>query len=426
MYRPVLLATYAITQYLHPASDLDPSIFRIINIIIHMANVGIVMCFVSITCRQRWVGIGAGAIFALQPVNSEIVNYISSRSESLCTLFLLSSLTLYAVATRIERWRFSLYLASVVAFAAALGSKSIAITLIAVLPLLEWSTKPSSCASWLRRTMQRNWPYWIVGSGYLIVARNQLENALVKAPVRDVSEQVFTQLKAAVFYSKLLAMPTELNVEHQFSVATTGLSLAASTAIFACLSFVFVAVRLYSLPRKWMFWLAWPVVTSAPVVLVPLHVLVNEHRMYLPMVAFGAFLSALFVRLFSRDRRAAVITATCLLIVYSLLVIERNVVWQNSKSLWTDALRKAPFMPRPHIFVGDVHKEEGRHESALKEYRTAAAVSPQLLSNLDRVVIYNNMGATLLAMGRFNEAIEHYQKALSVDPTYEKALASLA
>ena len=220
-------------------------------------------------------------------------------------------------------------------------------------------------------------------------------------------------------------MPTELNVEHQFSVATTGLSLAASTAIFACLSFVFVAVRLYSLPRKWMFWLAWPVVTSAPVVLVPLHVLVNEHRMYLPMVAFGAFLSALFVRLFSRDRRAAVITATCLLIVYSLLVIERNVVWQNSKSLWTDALRKAPFMPRPHIFVGDVHKEEGRHESALKEYRTAAAVSPQLLSNLDRVVIYNNMGATLLAMGRFNEAIEHYQKALSVDPTYEKALASL-
>ena len=99
MYRPVLLATYAITQYLHPASDLDPSIFRIINIIIHMANVGIVMCFVSITCRQRWVGIGAGAIFALQPVNSEIVNYISSRSESLCTLFLLSSLTLYAVAT---------------------------------------------------------------------------------------------------------------------------------------------------------------------------------------------------------------------------------------------------------------------------------------------------------------------------------------
>ena len=36
------------------------------------------------------------------------------------------------------------------------------------------------------------------------------------------------------------------------------------------------------------------------------------------------------------------------------------------------------------------------------------------------------MGATYLAMGRFEEAIQQYQTALSIDPAYGKALASLA
>jgi tetratricopeptide (TPR) repeat protein len=426
MYRPVLLTTYAVSQYLDPAIDPDPRVFRIINVVIHIAAVGIVIGLVSITCRHRWVGLGAGAIFAFHPVNSEVINYISSRSESLCALFFLASLTLYAIAMRAVRRQASLFSASVVAFAIALGAKSMAITLIPLLPLLEWShISATTSRKWASRILRRNWPFWIIGGGYLIVVRDQVETALVGAPVRGMGDQVFTQLKAAIYYLKLLAMPTALNVEHQFWAETDGVSLASYAALVACASFAFASIRLFALPRIWSFWLAWPVFICSPFFVVPLHVLVNEHRLYLPAVAFGACISVLLVRFYSRNRRVAVVASGCLLIVYSLLVIDRNVVWRDSASLWADSLQKSPFMPRPHIFVGDSHKEKGQHERALMEYRTAIEVNPPMLSNLDKVVIYNNMGATFLAMGHFGDAIEHYQKALDLDPTYEKAQLSL-
>jgi len=114
-----------------------------------------------------------------------------------------------------------------------------------------------------------------------------------------------------------------------------------------------------------------------------------------------------------------------LLLIYGVLDYQRTEVWKTPQTLWQDSLEKSPLMPRPHIYMGDNSKILGEHELALQEYRKALEVYPQILSAGDRLVIHNNMGATYLAMGRFVEAIDAYQRALQVDSTYVKARESL-
>jgi tetratricopeptide (TPR) repeat protein len=82
-------------------------------------------------------------------------------------------------------------------------------------------------------------------------------------------------------------------------------------------------------------------------------------------------------------------------------------------------------MPRPHLYMGNVHRQAGQNQRALYSYAKALTVHPEVLSGGDLVSIYNNMGATYLAMGRFDEAVAAYEKTLAIDPEYEEARAAL-
>jgi Flp pilus assembly protein TadD len=78
-------------------------------------------------------------------------------------------------------------------------------------------------------------------------------------------------------------------------------------------------------------------------------------------------------------------------------------------------------MPRPHIYLADIAKEAGQREEALRGYRRALTVYPEVLSDPERVVIHNNMGATHLAAGEYLRAVEEYQQALQLDSSYALA-----
>ena len=93
-----------------------------------------------------------------------------------------------------------------------------------------------------------------------------------------------------------------------------------------------------------------------------------------------------------------------LLVLAGNLSLQRSQVWRTPATLWTDALAKAPLMPRPHIYMGDVYKGQGRHQEALDSYQRALAVNPKILSGGDLLAINNNTGSVYLAMGLIQQA----------------------
>ena len=423
MYRPLVLVTYAVN---YAISEYRVWSYHLFNLLVHLLNTVLVYALIREKAGRNAGAFWGAFIFALHPIFSEPVNYISSRSESLCALFFLSSFLAYIKVgpqgSRLWAWR----TISLLAFVAALLTKSVGIVLPLVLLLYDSLLAPRSIKSYgLKEIVERHGPYWAVALAYFIGMSQFVATALVESPVRSLKVQLLTQVKALCYYAKLMWVPHGLNVEHQFALGETLASGSVLAALFFLLSAGAMLVWKGGHWRWGAFWCLWALSILLPTLVVPLNVMVNEHRLYLPAVAFAVLLGHVLGQWTERKKRVGVIIGVIWLALYALLAYQRTQIWRDEETLWSDARAKAPFMPRPHLYLGDHYKRSGDPARALEEYYRSLSIYPRALSPSDRLVAYNNIGATYLAMGRNPDAIAAYEKALAIDSTYAKSRDSL-
>jgi tetratricopeptide (TPR) repeat protein len=415
MYRPLLLLSfafnYAIGQY-------DPLSYHLVNIALHIVNALLVWRLAWALGAREGPALAAGLLFVVHPVLTEPVNYISSRSSLLVTLFVI--LAFMQLVRRRPSWKVAL------AYGAALLCKSSAIAFPAL--VLAWLWTRSEMARWRILLLPV-----ALSVGYVIATRAIVGKALLE-PVRDYLSHFSTQCKALVFYVYTAIMPVSLSVEPQFAVSPHP---GQGGVLWALLVLVSLAMVVLMQRRKGLatFALAWFFLALLPPSLVPLNVLVNEHRLYMPMVGVALLLA-------SAPLRAVAMTYVGwgALLLALLLCVERNRDWQSPERLWSDAVEKGPHMPRPlvnlsqvlletgrveesiaasrralnlrpdleraHYNLGTAYMQQNLYELAEAHLRRALDISPQLLP------AYNNLGNIYVEQGRFDAALEQYRLAL--------------
>lgn len=423
MYRPLVLTSYALNYAL---GGYEVRGYHWFNLLIHIANSLLVVTLVRTLNGNFSQACLAGWIFGLHPVNSEVVNYISSRSEAICAFFFLTSFwTFIKSGSRCERsWGW--YSISLLAFVCALLSKSVGITLLGIILLFELNrSRKGKGFRALLPAFFSHWPFFAIGFAYLLGVQGFLRTAVVDEPVRGFTVQLSTQLKALAYYLKLLWFPHGLNVEHQFVLANGFFDLVTLSVFALMLSVGFFLACKRGYRESTFFWMGWSFLVLLPVLVIPLNVLVNEHRLYIPSVALAVVLGGMSSRLIARYGSKGLFVCLLGIGIFGGMSVQRTQAWASEETLWSDALAKAPMMPRPHLYVGNILKESGQYESALHQYDAAFRVYPEALSGGDLLAIFNNQGATYLAMGRNTEAIACYRRALSLDSTYTKARESL-
>ena len=88
-YRPLNRATYLFD---YRVAGMNPAWYHGVNILIHLGNV-ILLYLLSIRLLRNWyAALVAALLFAVHPVNSEAVNFISARNTLLALFFSLASL----------------------------------------------------------------------------------------------------------------------------------------------------------------------------------------------------------------------------------------------------------------------------------------------------------------------------------------------
>ena len=396
MYRPLLLTTYAINYTLGAYEVWG---YHLVNLALHLANAWLVWLL-----GRRLVGRGAWLaclFFLCHPVVSEPVNYISSRSALLSTFFYLWGLW-WVVRGAEEGANLKTKLWVLLCFAAGLASKEIAFTfplaaalyLVLLAPRRTWSllTGPA-----------------VLSVLYLLGTRAILGKA-VGEPVRSLGSQWATQLKAAVFYGWTLIEPVRLSVEPQFSVAHGWGDGPVVLALLLLVSVGLVLVRGQS--RLALFCVGWAALALLPSSLVPLNVLVNENRLYLPLAALALGLGELSRWL----GRAWLLT----LLPLVLLCLVRNQAWRDEISLWADAAAKGPLMARPRVNLGKAYLAAGQYDQAIAASRRALELNPEL----DRA--HYNIGTAYLQQDRLEEATASYRRALEIRPDLIEAHNNLA
>ena len=360
MYRPLLVTTYALN---YAFGEYGVRGYHAVNVAIHLTNALLVWWLTGLLGARAPARLLAGLLFAVHPVCSEPVNYISSRSESLAAMFYLTGV---AVFLRGQRGPWIWRLGVPLCLGAGLLTKSSVITLPAVLLALDYllisrvgshGTGRSDWRTLWRRIPAHHLPGWLVVAAYLaIVTGNRWLTRSLSQEVRSWWEQFLTQSKAVGYYLHLLVVPTRLSVEPQFLEQG---EWTVRVALPLLLGISLAAGALWLWRRRLhqaLFLLAWTALHMLPTTGVPLNVLVNERRAYVPAaiacIAAGLLLARGLRRLPARP--ALLVAAT---IVLGALSVQRNQAWANDFTLWGDAVRKAPLMARTHLYLGNAHKD---------------------------------------------------------------------
>lgn len=390
MYRPLVLLSLALN---YAWTGYETHSYHWFNLGIHALCSLLVWGVLLRLGRTPWMALLGGLFFALHPLCAEPVNYISSRSELMAGLGCLGALWFYMGSVQEASRRF--YILSLMCFTLGLLSKSIAIT--ALLWPAVWDWQRSKSFRWTAYL-----PYGAIASLYLWGVRQFIERAVFSEPVRTMGEQVATQLKGLVYYAYLLWAPFSLSVDHAFYTSTLGDPLVVLAALFLS-----SALGILLVWRGELLGLAVGIGALLPTLIVPLNVLVNEHRLYLPVAGFVFAVTS--ISGLGRIRGTGW-GATLLLLGLAGLVVQRNEVWRDEVSLWSDAHEKNPRAVRPLMYMGNAERARGSIDRAVKAYAKALEVEP------DNAAVRAGMGNAMMDLGRVDLAITAFRKALADQP----------
>lgn len=406
MYRPLVITTVAFN---YAISGNNVQSYHVINILLHILCCFSVLGVLLKLDRLPSVALFGAIIFAVHPVCTEPVNYISSRSELLSALFVLSSFYCYQVYKIAKKDKY-LYL-SLICFSFGLLSKSIAITTIPLLVMYELYRHGNFRNLITKDVFKSLIPFGIVSVGYLMIVNEFVQKALVGDPVRSFSEQLGTQSKAIIYYAKLLGFPKGLSVHHQFFESSWDVTVLCS--VLAIVSVTGVVFMIRQIDRTVLLGFGWVVVALSPTIVVPLHIMVNDHRMYLPLVGAIIFMSSF--RFHATKNQKAIVLL--LISALGVLVVQRNEIWTDEYTLWTDVANKSPtpLVPVAYVHLGNYAKEHGALKESIEYFQKAIDIAPE------HVAARNNMANVYQQLDEDDKARSVYEKLLEDKPNLAEA-----
>ncbi len=439
-YRPVFYIVY-MAEYL--VFGLRPWAWHLVNVLLHSMNAlalyFLVYLFLDKDNDSQCAGasrklprLGAAAIaaliFALHPVNSEVVAWVGAIPELVYTLMVLSAFILYILAERTKKKEAALLyrLCSVAAFSTALLSKETAMALIIIIPLYEFSRLGLQC---LRR--------WRIYLSYLIPAvlymtmRTYALGGMTQMSLMKMSfyEGLINVPPLVARYLGKLLMPVGLSIIYSFEPVHSALSFMFIIGLLASTAFGLLICYMYLKGmKKESFFLIWILIPLLPVLYMPILSVGGfaDRYLYLSTAGSAALIGLLIFRIYKdkagdnrgRYRPLIIAAIVIILLLYSAGSIKRTFVWRNDYSLWSDTVLKSPKSPNAlYNLAWVLHKRGGTEnlDRALKLYEEAIKVKP------DKEDAHYNIALIYDKRGEYGKAVEHYMASLRLRPSSSTA-----
>jgi hypothetical protein len=367
--RPVVCLSLAVNYSL---GGLNPVGYHLFNIATHIACA---LLLYALLCRtpgvpSRWFAGAAALVWAMHPLQTESVTYVTQRTETLMSMFLL--LMLYAMTHRGWRWR----VVAVAACALGMGCKEIMVVAPLLAMLYGWMFLPREKG---RRSLY---------AGLLatwIILPLELMNADLDSKSGYGIKYVYwfdylkTQAGVIVHYLCLTFWPRGQAIDYFDWPLVKNIAPAIAPGLFIVFLILASAAACY---RRWWpgFLGAWFFLILSPTssVLPNFTEIAAERRMYLPLAAVVVLTLAFLWKL---PRRGVVVAL--LATVLGGLTIARNQTYRSAVAVWSDAVAKRPENPRAHVFLGQAYADAKDWNNAWAEDDAALRLSPDLTMALD-------------------------------------------
>lgn len=428
-YRPLQMVTYRLTAAWF---GFDPFSFHLLSMLFAIAGALAAFYVLLKLTPNTGLAFAATALFALHPMHSEAVDWISALSELGCAAFFLLAFGLFLSArekpdTADRRSYFLFVSLSLVSFAAALFWKETAVVLPLLIAIYVLCTEKSPVRDRLRSAAKLSVPYWGVLLAYIALRFRVL--GFVTTSQRNWTltpvQAVITALTLVMRYWWKLIIPIPLNAYYVFSPVR---SLASAQALGAILFFVILCAAVwFALRRSALaaFAAIWVFVTLLPVM--NTYALgrnaFTERYLYLP--ALGVCLLMVLIchwalqRLDPQRRKPVSIAALVLvLIAFTVEITYRNPDWKDNATLFRKTLISSPQAPFVHYMVAVTETDDPSSAESHYEQAIALAQSETPPDRLDAAMSYEGLASSYADRGQFDQALGTMAKLRRLDPTY--------
>ncbi len=403
-YLPLTFGSFAIEHFFF---GFDAKYFHLNNLILHIAN-SVLVYFLAIKLSNKkfFVALLSSLLFAIHPLHVESVTWISERKDVLSALFTLFSLLFYI--RYLEKKGSASYHMSLVSFVMALMAKFMAVTTPFLLFLCDWVLNKKS------KTKDKI-PYFTISAVFTLIHLGY-HHSLSKFQDTSVFTGIKTGLDSITFYLSRSLIPTRLSVFYEYGATQLG----ANDYIFAILILALLTMAYnfkFGSRQVLLFGAAFFILTIAPVLkIIPFNnnAPYADRFFYFPSIGIFLIFTSIADYLLSKGKNIQMFTAAAIgitLTAFSFLTYQRNEVWKNSETLWTDSLKNYPNSSTAHGNLGVYYFDLGKYDKALPEYIKALEINPNYAE------AHHNMGSIYLQNKMFDEAEKSYLRSCEIEPT---------
>lgn len=404
-YRPLIILSLAIDYKIW---HLNPFGYHLTNVIWNVLVCISIFYFVEKLFGNIFISFNSALLFALHPVHTESVTWISGRTDIIASFFYFSSICLYINFLTKPRYKPIFYLLSTLSFILALFSKEISVTLPIILILYEYSFQNKKFK--LKFIFKKTAPFFILLFAYLYFRFFYLNIKLIPAPSTQFSKFViiinFLTIALPYYISKLI-LPLSLSAY----IKTNIINPDIFNILFAFIIIVFTIYIIYKSNKsnKKILFLLLFFICNILFVSNIIPILINEEIefsiatrylylcsfSYCTIIIFGLFQ---FSEKYKNSIKTINIFLLLLYLAFIILTIIENHKWKNEEILFKTELSKTPESLLINNNLGNYYYDIQNFKETKKYLEKA-----YLLKSND-LVLYNNLSRLYYDEAEYDKA----------------------
>lgn len=426
LYIPLTFLSYQIDYQI---GGQAATVYHTTNIIFHTLNAILVMWFTYLLIKKKWIALLCGFLFAIHPLHTEAVEWVSARKDLLSTFFFLWSIIGY-LYWRDRGWNKFLF-ASLAAFTLGLLSKVMIITLPVILLLLDYL---EGRQLWKWEVLKEKIPYFGLSVLFGLIGIFGKTGVIQSS---TLSAKILMACKSAVFYLQQIVWPTSFSLLYPYTK-----TIVITSPDFFIPILVIIALSIFAwYSRRWgrtvVFGFLFYIITVAPTFLnfakggeMDVY-FASDRYAYIPSIGIFLVIAWLLYHmtdLFSyssdheeseiKNQKSTIvfgIMTTIIVCICVLLSYKQSLVWANTETLFENVLAQYPDSSHvAHNNLGNVYRLRGDFQKAVSEYEQAIAIRPHAKT-------LSNLGVVYRRLAQYDQAFKTYEEALKIDPVSKEA-----
>ena len=391
--------------------------FHTFNLLLHLGTTVLVYFFILILTKNERLSTLTSLLFALHPIHTEAVSWISGGGYVLYSFLLLLSFLFFHLYLEPERNKTYLVF-SLIFYVLSISSGIWAVPLLSLFFFYE---------VYLRQK-KPSWLFYVVlvlfaAFGFYINWKAGAVTGKIEAgaSVGGTRNWTVTAPHSLVQYFYLLLWPLNLTIYHEgLKVSQNYVWLSRTAALLTIL--ITPPILFWRKKKVALFFLLF-FLASISLSLSPVKIgwYVAERYLYLGSTSFCVLIAAILLWLEKKlpIKNLALFLLIPILIFYSWRTFVRNNDWRTQASFWIATARDSPTSFRAWNNLGNVYGWEKKWDRAIEAYQQSLKIKP------DHDTANFNLGIAYFSKGDLEAAKKYFLRTVQISPKHYRAFYNL-